>query len=121
MWDTNADVPFEEESVNAIGAYINDDGSCIVCHDTIGYLERKSWFDKLREHFGLKVGKWENTSYGDYNNQWGYWSSKVKIKKNGSLTTYPWKLGEIDTVLTIPEAHTSSNATRNNNVLAWIV
>ena len=43
-------------------------------------------------------------------------SSKIKIKKNGLLTTYPWKLGEIDTILTVPATHTTSNAAPNDNV-----
>ena len=118
MWDGNAGIPLEEEAANAVEAFIKDNGSCILTHDRIGPYLGKTGFNKLREYFGIKVGKWNNSPYGDYNNQWAYFSSKVKISKTGSLTTYPWKIGEINTVLTIPETHTSSNAAYKDNV--WL-
>ncbi len=67
-------------------------------------------FSELREHFGLKVGKWNNVHYSDYNNEWKYHSTKIKTNKTGLLTSYPWKIAKIDNILTIPETHTTSNA-----------
>ena len=41
-------------------------------------------------------------------------SNKVKISKKGFLTQFPWSLGPVGTVLTIPESHTSVNVATGN-------
>ena len=41
-------------------------------------------------------------------------SNKVKISKKGFLTQFPWSLGPVGTVLTIPESHTAVNVATGN-------
>ncbi|ORX79224.1 hypothetical protein BCR32DRAFT_246562 [Anaeromyces robustus] len=118
IWDSNSGIPLKDEAVNAITAFINDGGGCILTHDTIGLTYGKSGFNKLREMFRIKVGKWGESPFGDYDNQWGYFSTKIKITKTGSLTTYPWKIGEINKVFPVLLTHTTSNAVYKDNV--WI-
>ncbi|ORX79223.1 hypothetical protein BCR32DRAFT_328223 [Anaeromyces robustus] len=118
IWDANCGIPLEDKAVNAITAFINDGGGCILTHDTTGFTYGKSGFNKLREMFGIKVGKWGKNPFGDYDNQWGYFSTKIKITKTGSLTTYPWKIGEINKVFPVLSTHTTSTAAYKDNV--WI-
>jgi len=116
MWDANGDKPLEDKAVNVTEMFIKDGGSCILCHDTIGYIWGNSGLNKLRDYFGLKIGKWGESPYGDYNQQWGYKSFKIKVTKTGKLTSYPWKIGEIETVLNVSETHTCSTAVPKDNV-----
>jgi len=116
IWDGNKDHPLKEKAVNAIEAFIKDGGGCILSHGTVGYIWGNSGLNKLRDYYGLKVGKWDKSPYGDYNQQWGYISSKIKITKTGLLTTYPWKIGEIGTVLNVSKTHTTSDAAPEDNV-----
>eukprot|EP00833_Pecoramyces_ruminatium_P009932 jgi/Orpsp1_1/1183964/evm.model.c7180000087405.1 len=111
-----------ENAVLATEAYIKTGRGCIMGHDTIGYIWGDEGFGKLREYFGIVTGRWRYTENkhkkSDYETSWGHKSTKVQIKKNGLFTRYPWDIGDVGTVLTVPLTHTCANAALKENV--WL-
>lgn len=116
-WDTNGayeDQP-NQEALNVIESYIQSGYGVLCGHDTIGYNWNDWGLSKLRKYFNIEVGKWGSdyrTATGiDYQDSWGYLSTKVIVDKQGLLTNFPWEL-PLGATLTIPAAHTCANAAK---------
>lgn len=118
-WDSNASKNLSDTGVAATKAFIKSGRGCIMGHDTIGYVWGYAGLGALRDYFGLKIGRWSTypTAGTDYDAQWGYYSTQVSFSKKGLFTTYPWDIGDIGTILTIPYTHTTSNST---NADVWL-
>ena len=115
-WDSNASELISDSGINIIESYIKAGKGVLTGHDTIGAITgTKKGFGKIREYFKIKTGNyggaWLANGY-DINASWGYMSNKVKITKKGFLTQFPWELGPIGTILTVPQTHTTSNAAK---------
>ncbi|MGN0144930.1 MAG: cell adhesion protein [Clostridium sp.] len=111
-WDTNNGKNLNSQSITAVEEYIKSGRGYLAGHDTIGFTWGDSGLSHLRNYFNIKVGKWSNSSYADsgYNyNTVGFKSTNTTIKRKGLLTNYPWEIGDVGTVLTIPLAHSTSN------------
>lgn len=115
-WDTNGGQDIEEGVVDLINEFIQSGRGVLLGHDTIYHpwsgpesYSRHPNFDKLaplfkieqvpREYYDKPVSEIPDIYQG-----WG--STKVVITKKGLLTQYPWQIGEVGTVLTIPYTHT---------------
>ena len=114
-WDANADNVLNDSAVNEIARYIDAGKGVLGGHDTLGFrMGNTLGLSKLADKFNIKRGYWQgiNISGYDYNKTWGYISPKVKLTKKGFLTQFPWELGPIGTILTVPQTHTTSNAAK---------
>lgn len=101
-WDGNNQKDLTVLSAQATANYIKSGRGCITGHDTFlhNYANDHLKFNSLASYFGIKF----HNLYGNpnpYNNK----SNNVKIIRKGLFTTYPWNIGEIGTVLTIPLTH----------------
>lgn len=102
-WDSNGNKNLTSTSVNSVIQYIKSGRGCILGHDTFAYNPTVNVFGNfyyLGSYFGLTI----HNLYGNpspNNNV----SNNVKIINKGLFTNYPWYIGEIGTVLTIPTTH----------------
>ena len=103
-WDDNAFVGINETSKNATEEFILAGKGVIFGHDTIRWSNINSipsnsiYFDQLAKYVNI-------TGNGYYAQGKDNRINTVKITKKGLFTTYPWNIGELDTILTIPTAH----------------
>ena len=123
-WDSNASELISDSGINIIESYIKAGKGVLTGHDTIGAITgTKKGFGKIREYFKIKTGNyggaWLANGY-DINASWGYMSNKVKITKKGFLTQFPWSLGPVGTVLTVPESHTAVNVATGNTWMEYV-
>lgn len=102
-WDSNGNKDLTSTSVNSVIQYIKSGRGCILGHDTFSYNPVANVFGNFYypgSYFGLTI----HNLYGNpspNNNV----SNNVKIIHKGLFTNYPWYIGEIGTVLTIPTTH----------------
>lgn len=99
-WDSYNNKDLTQTSMLAVEKYIKTGRGCIFGHDVVAFnpdasIGRK--FNILAPYCGLTFHDkcWYNCE----------WSSNVKIIKKGLFTNYPWNIGEIGTILTIPPSH----------------
>lgn len=97
-WDSNggASLAYDLTSSSAmiVGNYINDGKGVILGHDTISTSINHNNFSSLAHYFDIDIP-------ASFNYQV---STQVKIEKKGLFTAYPWNIGEVGTILTIPSA-----------------
>ena len=113
--DANAGNVLNNNAVNEIARYIDAGKGVLAGHDTVGFSMGKTLgLSKLADKFNILRGVWDNVTQNGYdiNKSWGYISPKVKLTKKGFLTQFPWELGPIGTILTVPQTHTTSNAAK---------
>lgn len=96
-WDCNGNKDLSESARIAVENYIKAGRGAIFAHDTIvnNWFNHKN-FRMLAPYCGVNI-----VDDAELNS-----SDKVIIQKKGLFTTYPWYIGEVGTVLTIPTAHT---------------
>ena len=114
-WDANTGNVLNDNAVNEIGRYIDAGKGVLAGHDTVGFSMGKTLgLSKLADKFNILRGVWDNVTQNGYdiNKSWGYISPKVKLTKKEFLTQFPWELGPIGTILTVPQTHTTSNAAK---------
>ena len=97
-WDCNGGKDISESARIAVESYIRAGKGAIFAHDTIV----NNWFSypnfrTLAPYCGVNIV--DDCLSLDA-------SEQVIIQKKGLFTTYPWYIGEVGTVLTIPAAHT---------------
>ena len=114
-WDENNGKDLSAKSKLSVEQYIKSGRGCITGHDTLCYSPGRQHvnFNSLASYFGIKF----HNLYGNpnsYNNK----STNVRIIKKGLFTIYPWYIGEVGTVLTIPQAHNLGQ--RINNANKWL-
>ncbi|WP_270347315.1 InlB B-repeat-containing protein [Mediterraneibacter faecis] len=106
-WDSNGpDGDLNESSMEATRQFILSGKGCIFGHDTIRAFI--PYFFKLGTEFLGMSGSTKGYS-GNATSTCPSPSlySTIKITKKGLFTTYPWNIGEVGTILTVPACHNS--------------
>ena len=123
-WDgNNGMADLTNKTKSQVENYIKTGRGCIVGHDIISYRKghstyhgnKNSNWNSLASYFGITFHDLYN---GLSANQNSNLSNRVKITKKGLFTTYPWYIGEVGTVLTIPQAHNVGQ--RINTAKKWL-
>lgn len=91
-WDGGGD-DLSTTSTEIVKQFIVDGKGCIFGHDTIYPAHPNMW--TLKDYFNIS----------GYNSSILPMNTEVYICKQGLFTTYPWNIGSVGTVLTIPNAH----------------
>lgn len=100
FWDSNNEKDISDAGLTAVKQYIEKGYGVLFGHDTIcsSCINR---FRSLAEYVNVKLANsslaWQNVNCN---------GSTVTIQKKGLLTNYPYQIGDVGTVLTIPYAHT---------------
>ncbi len=101
-WDSNNSKDLTENSSNAVKTFIESKHGVIFGHDTIANIGTSGSlyhpnFVSLQTYVDIETQKeWNSTHNHD---------THVKITKHGVFTTYPYKIGDVDTILEIPQSH----------------
>ncbi|AQR93728.1 Ig-like domain-containing protein [Clostridium saccharoperbutylacetonicum] len=110
-WDASNSKNFNDSAIDVVQKFIQSGRGFLVGHDSIGYTWKNTGMNKLRTLFNIKVGDWNGDyTYSDegYHYNSGIWGKSITIKKQGLLTNYPWKIGEVGGTLTVPESHSTA-------------
>ena len=112
-WDCNNGKNLNDTAVNLVSEFIDSGRGFLAGHDTIGFeYGTNVGIGRIRDKFNIKVGYWSNpntpTDEG-FHYFGGYSNTKIIVKKKGLLTNYPWKIGDINTELSVPSTHSTSN------------
>ena len=108
-WDSNNNKDLSGASAAATLEFIKHGYGCILGHDTIYYSAHPN-FNQIAPYADIDVvTSWPNSAV-----------TKVQIVKKGLFTTYPWEIGEIGTVLTIPAAHTLTQYAKGDIWLKFV-
>ena len=131
MWNLLPDNIYpNDNAIEYLRTFINDGGGFMTSHHTIGYRALDRGVNKLGKEMGVEIFSTQpnsvNSAYSgrDANGNMydtvsfekienvrvylsPYWTSgrNVKIVKNVLLINYPFKVGEIGDVITIPYTH----------------
>ena len=115
-WDANNQKDLTVLSAQATANYIKSGRGCIFGHDTILYTN--GYNGKDLPNF-RSLAPYVNITFNDC-----WWqqkivntTTKVKIVKMGLFTNYPWNIGGMGTILTIPAAH---NVGQTANGKVWL-
>ena len=116
-WDCNNKKDLNETSYQATKTFIEAGKGVIFGHDTINYSPCPN-FTRLNSYAGITASSncYSGNSSAPYGAGTG--NSTVKIAKKGLFTTYPWDIGEVGTILTIPASHNSQQAIYKDNI--WL-
>ncbi|KAH0795274.1 DUF5057 domain-containing protein [Histomonas meleagridis] len=115
-WDASTGYGISTETAKgAVTRYINKGYGFLAGHDSIVYSfyinNQATSLLSIRDLFGIKSNYTDNTYNGKNINYKYIQESTVTIVRKGLLTNYPYQIGDIGTVLTIPTTHTYSHAT----------
>lgn len=93
--DSNSSKDITAQGAKEVRIFLDQGRGVLFGHDTIRDVlpNFRSLSDKLNVTVMTNNGDW-------------YRSTEVKITKKGLLTNYPWEIGEVGSILTIPETHT---------------
>ncbi|MFV0518691.1 MAG: MucBP domain-containing protein, partial [Lachnospirales bacterium] len=104
FWDSNNNRDLGTSASQLVQKFIDNGGGVIFGHDTVQHLGRQSVFTSLVENnLSVKIMERDKT-------KWVY-SDKIKVKKQGSVTTYPFDITGKD--LVIPLSHTVNQVPTN--------
>lgn len=99
FWDCNNYKDIQDNAKQVLEQFIQSGRGVVFGHDTI-CSSINSGFRSLQTYVNLNVPndeKWDEYLYGG--------SETVTLQKTGLFNTYPWNIGGLDTVLTIPYSH----------------
>ncbi len=100
FWDSNYGKDLNPASVAVIDDFIDNDGGVIFGHDTMETNTKKPYFKQVVEDkTSMRASQTPGTTWPN----WLY-SYKIKIEKQGSVTTYPCDINGMS--LIIPYSHT---------------
>ena len=109
--DCNGSRDLSENAATMVRKYLNSGGSAIFGHDTMliegcnrNGVHGHPNFASLASYVGFEL----DTSSASQS------STKVKIVKEGIFTTYPYKIGKLNDILTIPNSHVSRQIAHGN-------
>ena len=113
-WDSNGGTSSKYDltssSAMIVENYINDGKGVILGHDTISTSINHNNFSSLAHYFNIDIP-------ASFNYQA---STQVKIEKKGLFTAYPWNIGEVGTILTIPSAHVYQQYAKGDIWLSFV-
>jgi hypothetical protein len=106
---------YSQQAVIALEEWIASGQGYLSGHDTIMYPA--IWntnTNQLRDDLNIKVTTLDPITNGVGSTGGTTGTVTVKIKNKGFLTNYPWKIGDINTLLTVPASHNTGNVTYGN-------
>ncbi|KAH0790354.1 DUF5057 domain-containing protein [Histomonas meleagridis] len=115
-WDASTGYGITTETAEgAVTRYINKGYGFLAGHDSIAYNLYINGVAtsllSIRDLFGIKSQQSDN-SYNGVNIQYQFISQQtITVVRKGLLTNYPYQIGDVGTVLTIPTTHTNYQAT----------
>ena len=102
FWDSNNDLDITTEVATLIRQFYDEGHSVIFGHDTLRPVGSSPVFSTVADLAGLTTDSsypyWDGTGKN-------YGGTEVTIYKEGIFTSYPYNIGGIGTVLTIPLSH----------------
>lgn len=111
-WDANNWIDLTQESANAAADFIASGRGAFFGHDTLYRGTSPIAFNTLAQYVGVTQSREDVTQYtGEVGSSTGRGAiesnklSQVKITSHSSLTSYPWNIGDVGTMLTVPGAH----------------
>ena len=122
--DSNNGMDLTQKSKNVVESYIDNGYGYLSGHDT---ALTKSKLDKSHPYFAALAQKYINIIVADENGSGTYdsinfknlpidmiKSTKVSVNKKGNLMNYPFRIGEIGTILTVPQSHSTNQFAMGN-------
>jgi Predicted membrane protein len=99
-WDSYNGKDLNATSEPLMETFIKSGRGVLFGHDTIKSDTPTNYFASLKGYVNeaLDNNYWSTYDHGN--------GTSVKVSKKGLLTNYPWNIGDVGTVLTIPLAHT---------------
>ncbi|MBE6048277.1 MAG: hypothetical protein E7213_07750 [Clostridium sp.] len=94
FWDRNGDCDITSSAERIVEDFIKSGRGVLFGHDTLIPSARRN-ISSLAKYLNMDA-----SGAGAYKH-----STEVYISKKGLLTDYPWKIGDIGTVLTVPDTH----------------
>lgn len=115
-WDNNGLHDTTNEGIKVLREFIRDGRGLLLGHDTIGfsvfngplYPTQTPNFRKLMRDMNLEeVPDKDKKEVNEISKKYQVWGSdEVVITRKGLFTEWPWKIGDVGTVLKIPYSHT---------------
>ena len=107
LWDGNAQEDLTDESIKIIKEFISDGMGYLIGHDTINgqssYTDRKS--NQLRDFINIKTF----VDLDEFSSAIPFIRGNIiEVRKKGLLLNYPYNIGDIGTVLNVPESHSTA-------------
>lgn len=121
-WDANngytlgKNADYTQQAVDLLKQFIEDGGGYLAGHDTI-IGDLVSWStntNQLKDYLKLKLRGIDITGINNLGN------NEVQVVKKGLLTDYPWKIGDIGSVLTVPVSHTTGQVAYGDVWLKYV-
>lgn len=113
-WDCNNCNDFNSASYNTLSAFVKAGKGLIMGHDVATPSCNANTVTFVRNHFSECMGIYPS---GGYAPQPG--NTQIELTRTGLFTTYPYKIGSVGTVLTIPFCHTSQQYFTNDKY-RWV-
>ena len=101
-WDYNNGKDLTYEASLMVEQFIKTGKGAVFGHDTVAMVPGRSP-SLYHPNFARLAGYINVVNRGTYTNNM---STQVRLNKEGIFTTYPWYIGGVGTILTIPAAHT---------------
>ena len=101
-WDGNSNEDLTSASEPYVEAFVNTGRGLLIGHDTASCAPEfmHTYFSRLAEKYANLYALGGFSQYPAY----GY--NQVTIRKKGLLTSYPWAIGDIGSILNTPMSHT---------------
>lgn len=97
-YDSNNDKDISATAKDLVEAYIKEGYGVLFGHDTMTSVLAHTNFNSLENYVNINI----NSGAGYVGH------TEIKVAKEGLLTNYPWSVGDIETKLTVPLSHSTS-------------
>lgn len=116
-WDNNNGFDLSASAENMVETFIQNGRGILLGHDTIAHAVSLPYnatpfeqnFQKLAQYLNIQEvpSQYNGMAPPQLPNTYQTWgSTKVTISKKGLLTNYPWQIGDVGTILSVPYTHT---------------
>ncbi|MBE0069875.1 Ig domain-containing protein [Thermoanaerobacterium thermosaccharolyticum] len=116
-WDNNNGFDLSASAENMVETFIQNGRGILLGHDTIAHGVSLPYnatpfeqnFQKLAQYLNIQEvpSQYNGMAPPQLPNTYQTWgSTKVTISKKGLLTNYPWQIGDVGTILSVPYTHT---------------
>lgn len=115
-WDTNNGQDVSINALDLLKEFVKTGGGLLLGHDTVAHSASLPYnlnvFTPNLQTLGSYLRLYDAPQYNGKNppdlpNEYQLWGgTEVVVARKGLLTNYPWKIGEVGTVLNIPYTHT---------------
>ena len=116
--DSNGKRDLSTTSLNATKEFIDSGKGVLFGHDTVSQWQNRANFPKLENYINVKTYGYKGTVTNDnITSMWTMpWSggTEISVTKKGTLTNYPWEVGDIGAKLTVPYTHTNSQVAKGD-------